>query len=104
MNELQAYLKKLDDSSYDHRDASKINREFQEVNQKLSAVGENDVLHLCDLDRQVFSVQKSFDIKLDEEKGTINGLRWNMSGTQTKEDGSESYPSFVTFETIKFQS
>jgi hypothetical protein len=38
-----------------------------------------------------FSVQKSFDKKTDNEKGIINGLSWQMSGTQTLEDGRVKY-------------
>jgi hypothetical protein len=34
-------------------------------------------------------VRKSFDNKADKENGIINGLSWQMSGTQTLEDGSQ---------------
>src|SRR5665647_3041 len=89
MNSLEKYLIKLDESSYDCRDAHTINDEFQEVGKKLIDEGKDDITAICDIDRQVFSVQKSFDTVLDNEKGTINGLSWQWSGFQTIEDGSE---------------
>ncbi len=89
MNALEQYLKKLDESSYDHRDSITINKEFQAVAKQLFEEGQTEILAIADLDRQVFAVQKSFDTKLDPEKGTINGLSWQMSGTQTLEDGTQ---------------
>jgi len=89
MNALEKYLKLIDESSYDHTDAHVINSGFQEVCKQLIKDGENELAEIADLDRQVFSVQKSFDYKKDAEKGTINGLSWQISGTQTLEDGSQ---------------
>ncbi len=88
MNALEQYLIKLDASLYDSRDVHIINAEFQEVVKELMEKSENDIAIIADLDRQAFAVQKSFDTKLDIEKGTINGLSWQMSGTQTLEDNS----------------
>jgi len=89
MNTLEQYLKKIDESSYDCKDVHTINSEFQQVCQQLFEEGKQDIAAIADLDRQVFSVQKSFDKKPDNEKGIINGLSWQMSGTQTLEDGSQ---------------
>lgn len=89
MNALEKYLKLIDESSYDHTDAHLINSGFQEVCKQLIKDGENELAEIADLDRQVFSVQKSFDYKKDAEKGTINGLSWQISGTRTLEDGSQ---------------
>jgi len=89
MNPFEQYLMKLDESSCDCRDVHTINTEFQEVGKQLIDEGKADIVPICDLDRQVFSVQKSFDTILDIEKGTINGLSWQWSGFQTIEDGSE---------------
>ncbi len=88
MNALEKYLKKIDESSYDCRDSHTINSEFLEICKQLFEEGKKDVYAIAELDRQVFFVQKSFDTKLDIEKGTINGLSWQMSGTQTLDDGS----------------
>lgn len=89
MNTLEQYLKKLDESSYDHRDSSTINKEFQAVAKQLFEEGQTEIVAIADLDWQVFAVQKSFDTKLDLENGTISGLSWQMSGTQTLEDGTQ---------------
>lgn len=89
MNTLEKYLKKIDESSYDCKDVHTINSEFQQVCKQLFEEGKRDIAAIADIDRQVFSVQKSFDKKKDNEKGIINGLSWQMSGTQTLEDGSQ---------------
>ncbi|HBS85975.1 MAG: hypothetical protein A2W91_08535 [Bacteroidetes bacterium GWF2_38_335] len=89
MNALEKYLKKIDESSYDCKDVHTINSEFQQVCKQLFEEGKQDIAAIADLDRQVFSVQKSFDKNPDNEKGIINGLSWQMSGTQTLEDGSQ---------------
>ncbi len=90
MNALEKYLKKIDESSYDCKDVHTINKDFQEVSTQLYEEGKQDIAIIADLDREVFSVQKSFDKKPDNEKGVINGLSWQMSGTQTLEDGSQT--------------
>lgn len=89
MNALEEYIKKIDESSYDCKDVHTINSEFQLVCKQLFEEGKQDIAAIADIDRQVFSVQKSFDKKPDNEKGIINGLSWQMSGTQTLEDGSQ---------------
>lgn len=89
MNALEKYLKKMDESSYDCKDVDTINSEFQQVCTKLYEEGKNDIAAIADLDRQMFSVQKSFDKEPDKENGIINGLSWQMSGTRTLEDGSQ---------------
>lgn len=88
MNALEKYLRKIDNSLYDCTDVHTINSEFQDVYKQLSAEGKEDIAKITDLDRQVFSVQKSFDKQPDKEEGVINGLSWQMSGTQTLKDGS----------------
>ena len=89
MNALEKYLEKIDESSYDCRDVHTINTEFQQVCTQLYEEGKQDIVAIADLDKQVFSVRKSFIKKPDNEKGIINGLSWQMSGTQTLEDGSQ---------------
>jgi len=89
MNALEKYLIKIDESSYDCTDVHTINSEFQQVCKQLLEEEKKDIATIADLDRQVFSVQKSFDKKLDIEKGIINGLSWQMSGTQTLKDESQ---------------
>lgn len=90
MNALEEYYKKLDDGNYDYRDALTINSEFQGVIKQLFEEGKKDVAYIADIDRQVFSIQKSLDKKTEAEKGVLNGLGPQMSGTQTLEDGSQA--------------
>lgn len=89
LNAYEEYLKKLDSSNYTQNDSYTINKEFQEVIEKLVEVGQKDIALKADLDRQVFSVRKSFDNIDDKSKGTIRGLSWQMAGTQQLSDGSE---------------
>jgi hypothetical protein len=89
MNALEQYYKVLDNSSYDCKDVHTIDDELQQVIKQLLENGETVLASKAELDRQVFSVRKSFDTSLDIEKGTINGLSWKFSGSQTLEDGSE---------------
>lgn len=89
LNAYEEYLNKLDSSNYGQNDSHTINGEFQEVIGKLVDAGLNDIALKADLDRQVFSVRKSFDNIDDESRGTIRGLSWQMSGTQQLTDGSE---------------
>jgi len=89
MNTLEKYLKKIDESSYDCKDVHTINSEFQQVCKQLFEEGKQNIAAIAELDREVFSVQKSFDNKHDNAEGIINGLSWQMSGTQTLEDGSQ---------------
>lgn len=89
LNAYEEYLNKLDSSNYGRNNSHNINEEFQEVIGKLVDEGQNDIALKADLDRQVFSVSKSFDNIDDEDRGTIRGLSWMMAGTQQLTDGSE---------------
>ena len=88
MNSFEQYLMKLDESSYDCRDAHTIYEEFQLIGAQLFNEDRPDIALISNLDGQVFLVNKSFNTKLDKENGTINGLSPGMIGTQTFEDGS----------------
>lgn len=85
----EEYIEKLDSSEYGHNDSHIINDEFQEVIGKLVDEGLIDISMKADLDRQIFAVRKSFDYVDDEDRGTIKGLSWQVSGIQTLKDGKE---------------
>jgi hypothetical protein len=87
MNAFEQYLQKIDESSFDCTDVHTINSELLQIVKKFDEENKHELAKIADLDRQVFSVQKSFDYKLDAEKGSINGLSCQMSGTKTFEDG-----------------
>ena len=89
MNELEKYLKQLDESAYELRDALKVNSDFIEFQKKLAEKGEQELALQADLDRIVFSISKSFEIVEDHTEGKVSGMSWKMSGTQTLEDGSQ---------------
>jgi len=88
MNELEQFYKKLNQSDYDSRSSHEINSELQKVSTKLNEEKDFKTLEISELERQAFSITKSFDKVEDSDNGTINGLSWKMSGTQTFEDGS----------------
>ncbi len=89
MNELDNFYLRLDESDFDCTSEHQINSELHEVSKQLFDKGENEILKFSELERQVFAIRKSFDTIIDEEKGTLNGLSWQSSGTQTLEDGTE---------------
>lgn len=106
MNALEQYYKILDESSYDCKDVHTIDAELQKVYTQLIEENKKDIADKAELDRQVFSVNKSFDTKLDPEKGTINGLSWKFSGNQTLEDGSEIplyWPDVISYTQQAFE-
>lgn len=88
MNELEQFYKKLNESDYDGRSSHDINSELQKVSTELNEKKDFKTLEISELERQAFAITKSFDKVDDSDNGTINGLSWKMSGTQTFEDGS----------------
>lgn len=88
MNTLQDYYNELDSSNYDCNSTSEINVSLQGLYGKLESDGKLEEAIICDFERQIFSINKSFQYELNAEKGTVNGLSCMFSGTQTLEDGS----------------
>lgn len=88
MNELEKFYKRLDESNYDCRSKFDINSELQQVSTILNENEDFENLKISDIERQGFSIVKSFDTVKDDNKGTVNGLSHSASGTQTKEDGT----------------
>lgn len=89
MNELEKFYIKLNDSDFDCNSTHIINSDLQNVSKQLFDQGENEILKIAEFERQAFAIRKSFDTAENEEKGTLNGLSWQMAGTQTMEDGTE---------------
>src|SRR5690554_4837132 len=88
MTALEIYLRELDNSSYDHQDIQTINSEFQQLTGKLESEGNSEEAILADLNRQVFSVRKSFNYMDNKSEGTLKGLSWMTSANKTLEDGT----------------
>jgi len=87
MNDLDSYLQKLNESTYDRRDNQKIIEEFDKLVAHLVETQQPDLAKVADIDRQVFLIPKSFTTQEDKSKGTVHGLSWRMAGEQTLEDG-----------------
>ncbi|PKH49193.1 DUF4209 domain-containing protein [Tenacibaculum sp. Bg11-29] len=88
MNELEQFYEKLNESGYDCRSNHTINSELQEISQILNEKGDFSTLEISELERQAFSISKSFGKKQNDYDGTIDGLGWKTAGTQTFEDGT----------------
>lgn len=102
---LKEYLHTLDNSSYDHEDVSVINSEFQQLIAKLNEEDNLEDARLADLNREVFSVNKSFDYD-GVQPGTVRGLSYRVSGIQKMEDGTEVplyWPDVTKFTDKDFQ-
>ncbi|ADV48027.1 hypothetical protein Celal_0688 [Cellulophaga algicola DSM 14237] len=88
MNELEQFYEKLNESDYDCRSNHTINSELQAISQILNDKEDFLTLELSELERQAFSISKSFDKKENDDDGTLDGLGWKTAGTQTFEDGT----------------
>lgn len=102
---LKEYLYTLDNSAYDHDDASIINSEFQQLIQQLIEEDNHEDAREAELNRIVFSVNKSFDYDGAQE-GTIRELSYRVSSIQKMEDGIEAplfWPDVTKFTDKDFE-
>ena len=102
---LKEYLHTLDNSAYDHDDASIINSEFQQLIQQLIEEDYHEDAREAELNRIVFSVNKSFDYDGAQES-TIRGLSYRVSGVQKIDDGTETplfWPDVTKFTDKDFE-
>lgn len=88
MNELEQFYEKLNGSDYDCRSNHTINSELQAISQILNEKEDFATLEISELERQAFSISKSFDRKQNDNDGTIDGLGWKTAGKKTFEDGT----------------
>lgn len=88
MNELEQFYEKLNQSDYDHLSSHDINSELQKISTILNEKEDYQNSKISELERQAFAISKSFDKVDDFDKGTIDGLSWQMKLIQTFEDGS----------------
>jgi hypothetical protein len=79
MNALEQFYIDLDQSGWDVKQESDINKQLQEVNKTLFEAKLFDVQHLAEIDRQAFHFSKSPEKRLS----------YRAAGTQTMEDGRE---------------
>jgi hypothetical protein len=106
MSALDTYLNELDNSTYDRDDIHLIQNKLKEIAGQLIEEGNFEEAKLADLNRQVFSVQKSFKYKESSENGQLNGMSWQIRGIKTFEDGSQEpyyWPDVEKFTTEDYQ-
>lgn len=85
---LQEYYDFIDKGLFDCESKYELNDAIKKVSNVLSQKKDQENLITCDLENQVLLINKSFDYKLDKEKGTVNGLSCMFSGIQTLENGA----------------
>lgn len=105
MTRLEKYLHTFDNSNYDHDNISDINSEFNQLIQHLIEEDSHEDARIADLNREVFSVNKSFDYDGTQE-GTIRGLSYRMHLNQKMEDGTEMplfWPDVTKFTDDNFE-
>ena len=85
MNALETYQEILDNSNFDHSNSNQINTDYQKVIAELVDQKETEIIKLANLEREVFSLQKSF--RIDQKTGIISGISWMLAGEKTLENG-----------------
>ncbi|MCK9435690.1 MAG: DUF4209 domain-containing protein [Synergistaceae bacterium] len=84
MDTLQKFYDELDSSNFDCHSISGI----KEMIKNIYNEEEKDEAAIFDFEWLIFNINKSFQYKVDEEKGTVNGLSYQFAGMQTLDDGS----------------
>jgi hypothetical protein len=95
MNPLEELHKTIDNSDWDVKDDSLINKLFQELNSELENSGQIDLLKKSEKEREVFNFSK-----------TTEGIKWKFQGTKTFEDGTKepfNWPDIATWENDDFE-
>lgn len=88
MDTLQEFYHRIDSCDFNYKSDLNLNNILQELHGKLYSEGKVDEANLCELERQIFSINKSFNYTKDDDKGTVNGLSYMFAGTETLEDGT----------------
>ncbi|OAV75520.1 hypothetical protein Barb7_00859 [Bacteroidales bacterium Barb7] len=85
MNTSQNFYDYLDSSNFDCKSISDIQSGLKEVCQDIK----QEDAFIFDFEWQIFNINKSFEYKMDKEKGTVNGLSYQFAGNRRLEDGTE---------------
>lgn len=93
MRSLQEFYDFLDLSGYDYSDIDSITAKSIELVSQLVESGEGEQAQLAELERQAFSINKSFNYEGKADDGKSDGLSWRFSGTQTLSTG-ETVPFY----------
>lgn len=89
METLEGYYKFIDENTFDCNSKAQIENELKDLYAFLSQNEKQSEAFLCELENQILHINKSFEYKDDASKGTVNGLGWMFSRTQTIENGVE---------------
>jgi ribosomal small subunit protein bTHX len=89
MNIIQEYYDFLNNNEFDCNSKAELDIELKNLCNSYIQKSEQENAILCEFERQILFINKSFKYKEDEAKGTVNGLSYMFAGTQTLEDGSE---------------
>lgn len=76
----------LDNGHYDYS-IHLITSDLYSISKEYSESNNDDELVVCERERSAFAISKSFDLKSDKEKGTLNGLGPKSSFPQINEKG-----------------
>lgn len=87
MNSLQEFYDFLDHTEFDKSNEGELCDLVKKLTTDLFQSERKEEAIISELERQVFSIQKSFDQRMETDNGKLDGLSWQFSGTQTLESG-----------------
>jgi hypothetical protein len=87
LKSLQEFYDFLNHSEFDKSNEGQICDLLKKLTTNLIKEKKEGDANISELERQIFSIQKSFDQKEDTDNGKLEGLSWQASGTQTLESG-----------------
>lgn len=87
MKSLQEFYDFLDHSEFDKSNEGELCDLIKKLSSDLIQKEKLEDAKISEIERQVFSIQKSFDQRMETDNGKLDGLSWQFSGTQTNEIG-----------------
>jgi hypothetical protein len=87
MNTLQEFYDFIDHSDFEKSNEDELGDLLKKLTNNLFQGNNEQEAKISELERQIFSIIKSFDHKMDADNGKLDGLSWQFSGTQTLESG-----------------
>lgn len=93
MTSLQDFYEFLNYSEFDKSNEGELCDLLRKLTNDLTQSKRKDEAKISELERQIFSIRKSFEHKKETDNGKLDGLSWQFRGTQTLETG-EVVPYF----------
>lgn len=106
MKSLQEFYDFLDYSEFDKSNEGELCDLIKRFTNDLIQSKREDEAKIAELERQIFSIQKSFDYKQETDNGKLDGLSWQFRGTQTLESGDVIpyyWPNVSSFTNEEFE-